>query len=118
MAETLDKISYLKSLSVHEWPLDSIAIPKQRAYAQQVQSRRPAKNRELKDTTQAIELVCFLRMSLLELTDLAMLQASRRSQHLFREAAKKAQSTRGRTDAHPIDGDLLLIGQLVHRRRE
>ncbi len=99
LAETLDKISYLKSLFVHDWPLDSIAIPKQRAYAQQVQSRRPAKNRELKDTTQAIELVCFLRMSLLELTDLAMLQASRRSQHLFREAAKKAQSTRGRTDA-------------------
>ena len=98
-AETLEKIRYLKSLTVHEWPLDGITMPKQRAYAQQVQARRPAKSRELKEATQTIELVCFLRMSLLELTDVAMYQGSRRSQHLFREAAQKAQSTRGRSDS-------------------
>jgi hypothetical protein len=99
LAEVLEKIAYLKSLTVHHWPLDSIAIPRQRAYAQQVQARRPAKSREIKDSTQTIELVCFLRISLLELTDLAMQQGSRRSQKLFRDAAEKAQSSRGRSES-------------------
>lgn len=99
LAEVLEKIAYLKSLTVHQWSLDGIAIPKQRAYAQQVQARRPAKSKEIKDTTQTIELVCFLRMSLLELTDLAMQQSSRRSQKLFRDAAEKAQSSRGRSES-------------------
>ncbi|MES2249226.1 MAG: Tn3 family transposase [Pseudomonadota bacterium] len=97
-AETLDKIRYLKSLSVHEWALDGIALPKQRAYAQQVQARRPAKTRELKESRQIIELVCFLHVSLLELTDVAMHQSSRRSQKLFRDAAQKAQAIRGKPD--------------------
>lgn len=74
LAEVLEKIRYLKGLTAHEWPLDSIAIPKQRAYAQQMQARRPAKSKEIKDTTQTIELVCFLHMTLLELTDLAIHQ--------------------------------------------
>ncbi len=97
LAETLTKIRYLKSLGVHEWALDTIALPKQRAYAQQVQARRPAKSRELKESTQTIELVCFLRISLLELSDVAMHQANRRSQQLFREAAQNARSSQTRS---------------------
>jgi len=97
LAETLDKIRYLKSLAVHEWNLDDIALPKLRAYAQKVQARRPAKTKTLKKSTQALELVCFLRMSLLELTDIAMHQTSRRSQDLFRRAASTAQSTHTRS---------------------
>ena len=99
LAEVLEKIRYLKGLTAHEWALDSIAIPKQRAYAQQMQARRPAKSKEIKDTTQTIELVCFLRMTLLELTDLAIQQGSRRSQKLFRDAAQKAQTSRGRSES-------------------
>lgn len=97
LAETLDKIRYLKSLAVNEWNLDDIALPKLRAYAQKVQARRPAKTKTLKESTQALELVCFLRMSLLELTDIAMYQTSRRSQDLFRRAASTAQSTHTRS---------------------
>jgi len=97
--ETLEKISYLKSLGVHEWSLAGVSLPKQHAYAQQVQARRPAKNRELKETRQAIELVCFLRVSLLELTDIAIQQNLRRSQQLFREASQKVRTTRERSDS-------------------
>lgn len=84
LSVALEKIAYLKSLGVHEWSLASISLPKQHAYAQQVQARRPAKNRELKESRQAIELVCFLHVSLLELTDIAVQQSLRRSQQLFR----------------------------------
>ncbi|QNK67157.1 Tn3 family transposase [Variovorax sp. PAMC26660] len=97
-AETLDKIRYLKSLAVHEWALEKLALAKQRAYAQQVQGRRPAKTRELKESRQTIELVCFLHVSLLEFTDVVMHQSSRRSQKLFRDAAQKALAIRGKPD--------------------
>ena len=93
-AELIEKIKYLKSLTVHEWPLKTITLSKQRAYAQQVQTRRPVKTRELKDTRQTIELVCFLRVSLLEFTDIAVQQSNKRSQQLFRGAAEKAQAAR------------------------
>jgi len=99
LTEILEKIGYLKSLGVHEWSLDGVSLPKQHAYAQQVQARRPAKNRELRESRQAIELVCFLRMSLLELTDIAIQQSMRRSQQLFREATQKVRTTRERSDS-------------------
>lgn len=40
---------------------------------------------------------CFLRVTLLELTDMALLQASRRSQDLFRRAAERVQKGRSRS---------------------
>lgn len=92
--ETLAKIRYLKALGVNDWQLGGIAIPKQRAYAQHVQARRPAKTRELIDATQTIELVCFLNVSLLELTDVTIQQSHRRSQQLFREATQRAKAAK------------------------
>ena len=94
LADTLSKVRYLKSCGAHEWALGDVSLVKQQAYAQRVQTRRPIKTREIKSPRLAIELVCFLRVTLLELTDLALMQASRRSQQLFREAAVKAKSRR------------------------
>jgi len=99
LAETLDKVRYLKELGAHNWNLSAVSLAKQQAYARQVQARRPVKTREIKPSRQLIELVCFLRVTLLELTDVALLQSSRRSQQLFREAADKAQSNRVRGTA-------------------
>jgi len=96
LAETIEKVRYLKGLGTHEWNLSAVSLAKQQAYARQVQARRPVKTREIKPTRQLIELVCFLRVTLLELTDVALLQSSRRSQQLFREAADKAQTNRVR----------------------
>ena len=96
LAETLEKVRYLKALGAHDWNLSAVSLAKQQAYARQVQARRPVKTREIKPSRQLIELVCFLRVSLLELTDVALLQSSRRSQQLFREAADKAHSNRVR----------------------
>jgi hypothetical protein len=96
LAETVEKVRYLKALGAHDWNLSAVSLAKQQAYARQVQARRPAKTRDIKPSRQLIELVCFLRVTLLELTDVALLQSSRRSQQLFREAADKAQSNRVR----------------------
>jgi len=43
LTETLTKVRFLKELGAHEWALDSVPIEKQRAYAQRIQARRPAK---------------------------------------------------------------------------
>ena len=96
LAMTIDKVRYLKALGAHDWNLSAVSLAKQQAYARQVQARRLVETREIKPSRQLIELVCFLRVTLLELTDVAILQTSRRSQQLFREAADKAQSNRVR----------------------
>jgi TnpA family transposase len=99
MSEVLKKIRALKALGVHGWVLASIALSKQQAYAAHVQSRRPSMTARIEQQRQSIEIVCFLRVSLLELTDIALTQATRRSQQLFRRAAERVQKSRSRSSA-------------------
>jgi TnpA family transposase len=94
LAETLSKIRSLKELMVHQWALDAIAFAKQQAYAAHVQLRRPSMTLRIERNRQDLEIVCFLRVTLLELTDTTLLQANRRSQQLFREAAQRVQTRR------------------------
>jgi TnpA family transposase len=96
MAETLEKIRALKELGVHAWPLDALALSKQQAYAAHVQMRRPSMTARIERQRQTVEITCFLRVTLLELTDAALLQASRRSQDLFRRAAERVEKGRSR----------------------
>jgi len=63
-----------------------LSAPAARLRAEGAESRRPTKTKELLQATQTLEMVCFLRMSLLELTDIATYQSSRRSQQLVRRA--------------------------------
>lgn len=114
LAETLKKVRFLKELGVHTWPLDMAPITRQRAYAQKLQARRPAKTRELKATTRLIELVFFLHITLLELTDSTLYQTGRRIADLVRHAdgrtrekqAKSAVSYRQRLlDVHGVAQD-------------
>jgi TnpA family transposase len=86
LTETLVKVRFLKELGAHTWVLDAVPIGKQRAYAQRIQARRPAKVRELKGSTRIIELIFFLRVTLLELTDALLCQTGRRVSDLVRQA--------------------------------
>lgn len=99
LAETLAKIRSLKELEVHQWALDAIALAKQQAYAAHVQLRRPSMTLRIERNRQDLEIVCFLRVTLLELTDTTLLQANRRSQQLFREAAERVQARRSSHNA-------------------
>ena len=97
MSETLEKIRALKELGVHAWPLDGLALSKQQAYAAHVQMRRPSITARIERQRQMVEITCFLRVTLLELTDMALLQASRRSQDLVRRAAERVEEGRSRS---------------------
>lgn len=95
--ETLEKITFLKDLGVHNWALNQIPLEKQRGYAQRIQSRRPAMSKRVKDTTATIELVFFLRVTLLELSDSAIYQSGRRVSDLVRTAYGKTQAKQARS---------------------
>ncbi|MBB0179440.1 MULTISPECIES: Tn3 family transposase [Ralstonia] len=97
MSETLAKIRFLKDLGAHTWAFDAIPIEKQRAYGQRIQARRPAKVRELKASTRTIELVFFLRVTLLELTDAMLYQTGRRVSDLVRQAYNKTTTKQARS---------------------
>ncbi|MDN7535659.1 hypothetical protein QZM30_37200 [Burkholderia orbicola] len=86
ITETLSKVRFLKSLGAQTWDLNAVPIEKQRAYALRIQARRPAKVRELKASTRTIELIFFLHVTLLELTDAQLYQTGRRVSDLVRHA--------------------------------
>ncbi|HVK93862.1 MAG TPA: Tn3 family transposase [Noviherbaspirillum sp.] len=113
LSETLDKIAFLKGLGVDGWKLDAIPLEKQRGYAQQMQVRRPTKSKEIKETTAVIELVFFLRITLLELTDSAIYQSGRRVSGLIRQAYHKTQSKQARSSVTYRER-LLSIKAIVH----
>jgi len=99
LTSVIEKIKFLKSLGVAGWTLTGIPSARVRAYGQSVAHRPPIETRRLKLETQLLEVTCFLRMTLLELTDTALFMAARRVCDLVRGAATKVQSkqTRGLT---------------------
>ncbi len=103
LSETLEKIAFLKDLGAGTWAFESIPLEKQRGYAQALQARRPAKTRELSPASQTIELVFFLRITLLELTDSVIYQAGRRVSDLVRQAYDKTQVRQARSSAEYRD---------------
>ncbi|MFM0008557.1 Tn3 family transposase [Paraburkholderia dipogonis] len=112
LTETLAKVRFLKELGAHTWVLDAVPIEKQRAYAQRIQARRPAKVRELKESTRTIELIFFLRVTLLELTDALLYQAGRRVSDLVRQAYDRTTVRQARS-AVEYRQQLLAIKALV-----
>ena len=99
LSEVTDKITFLKDLGVVRWTLDAIPNARLRAYGQAVVHRPPSDTKRLKHETQSVEVICFLRMILLELTDVALYIAARRVCDLVRRASTKVQGkqTRGLT---------------------
>lgn len=112
LAQTLEKVRYLTSLGAYEWDLSDVVLARQQAYARQIQARRPVKSREIQTRLQLVEMVCFLRVTLLELTDMALQQAGRRSQQLLRAAAERAEARRGHEPVDLLKQALQLKGVL------
>lgn len=88
----LEKIRALKALSVQNWALNLIALSKQQAYAAPVLMRRPSMT--VSHRRQAVEVVWFLTATLIELADIVLLQASRRSQNCLQARRTDAGCSR------------------------
>lgn len=97
IAEVSEKIAHLKTLGVDKWSLSPISNARLRAYAQAVLSRAPVDTRRLSEDTQILEIACFLRVTLLDLTDTLMYMTGRRVNDLVRHASGRVTSKQART---------------------
>lgn len=97
IAEVTEKISYLKQLGAERWSLSAISNARLRAYAQAIANRPPSESKRRAEETQVLEMICFLRVTLLDLTDTLMYMAGRRVNDLVRQASKRVTSTQARS---------------------
>ena len=95
--EATEKMAFLKSLGVDGWTLGAISSARLRAYSQAVVNRPLSETKKLSDETQLLEVACFLRATLLDLTDAAIYMAGRRVCDLTRHATARVQITQARS---------------------
>lgn len=90
LGEQQDKLEVLRRLGVPAYPLETIALEKQRFYARRMRRRRPSRVAELREPRRTLELVCFLRMALVRTTDAILHMTRQRTADLVREAREDA----------------------------
>jgi len=86
----------LLSLQVETYPLDDIRLERQRSYARQMRRRRPARLRVLTEPRRTLEMVCFLRITLLQSTDVVLSMADRLIQDLHARTTRDVQEAEWR----------------------
>jgi TnpA family transposase len=97
LTEVTQKLAYLKRLRVDTWHLSGISNARLRAYSQSVVSRPPFDTQRLSDDKKAVEIACFLRTTLLELTDSTIYMAGRRVCDFVRHAGGRVQAKQARS---------------------
>ena len=96
LKEHLEKVEFLKALHVDAYSLDDLRLERQRGYARQMRWRRPARFRALKEPRRILEMVCFLRITLLQTTDVVLALAERLIQELHAHAAQEVRDAERR----------------------
>jgi len=89
--EVSSRVDYLKTLGAHEWNLNSLSQTRIQAFAQRVVHRPPSETSRRMLETQVVEVVCFLKATLWELTDEAIYRMGRRTSDLVRMGMKRVQ---------------------------
>ena len=85
----LEKIDYLREIKVDQYPLEEITLEKQRFYARRMRRRRPSRLQELSEPRRTLEVVCFLRVALMQANDTALHMTRQRTANIMREADKE-----------------------------
>lgn len=91
LRERIERIDFLKALKIDELNLDGVPIEKIRSYAGELRGIRPVKFRELKDPTRTLRLVCFLKMTLMQSADAAIMLGGRQIAKIVRTAYDQAR---------------------------
>lgn len=94
--EQTERIEFLKGLGVHKLDLESVALEKIKAYAADLKNIRPARFKELKEPLRTIRLVCYLKWSLLQATDTAIMLGGRRITKIAADAYREAERLEGK----------------------
>ena len=94
--EQTERIEFLKGLGVHNLDLESVALEKIKSYAADLKNIRPARFKELKEPLRTIRLVCFLKWTLLQATDTAIMLGGRRITKIAADAYRQAELLEGK----------------------
>ena len=94
--EQTERIEFLKGLGVHKLDLESVALEKIKSYAADLKNIRPARFKELKEPLRTIRLVCFLKWTLLQATDTAIMLGGRRITKIAADAYRQAELLEGK----------------------
>ena len=92
LAEQLAYVDYLKELAVHQYPLEMLRLEHQKQFAQRIRRRRPARWQTLKEPRRTLEAVCFLRVTLLQKTDVLIALIDRDILKLRRQTVEKVRT--------------------------
>ncbi|MHB8714488.1 MAG: DUF4158 domain-containing protein, partial [Sulfuricaulis sp.] len=86
LSARFERIDYLKSLGIDKIALDDVPYEKLKSLAQAMRMRRPSRFREIQEPRRTLELVAFLRVTLMQATDTAIQLVSWRTLDLVRHA--------------------------------
>lgn len=88
IAEGQDRIDALQRLGAAEIEIDDLPIERMRAHARRIARRKASTLHKLKEPRRTVEIGCWLRLQLLELTDTILEQTSRRIGQLWADAQR------------------------------
>jgi TnpA family transposase len=92
VTEVSSRIDYLKSLGAADWDLRALSLNRIQAFAQAVMHRPPSETARRTFDTQTVEVICFLKYTLWELTDEAIFRTNRRTSDIYRSGTKRVQA--------------------------
>lgn len=92
LKEVNSRIDALKTLGVHLWDLQGLSIGRIHAFAQAVVNRPPPETARRIEGTRSIEIVCFLKHLLGELSDEAIFRNNRHTNDIVRSGTKRVQA--------------------------
>lgn len=87
--EVCQRVTYLRAMGVGDWDLGAISVPRLQAFAQRVVNRAPAETSRRLHETQTVEIVCFLKHTLAELTDETIHRSNRQAGALMGKGRAK-----------------------------
>lgn len=100
LKEVNSRIDALKALGVHLWNLQGLSIGRIHAFAQAVVNRPPSETARRVEDTRSVEIVCFLKHLLGELSDEAIFRNNRHTSDIIGSGTKRVQAKQAQRASH------------------
>jgi TnpA family transposase len=94
LEQQAEKIAFLEQLGADRLTLPDLPLAGLEHFARRMTTRKPAALRRLKEPQRTIELACFLRRTLLRLTDASLTLLDHQIAALWRDARERAEEAR------------------------
>ena len=94
LEEQIDKVSFLKELGAALLVLPDLPVAGLQHFSRRMMARKPAALTRIKDPHRTTEIACFLRLTMLRLTDASLTLLDHRIAALWRGARERADDAR------------------------